>query len=130
MTQRVSTRTPSGRNGELIANSTRQRASDSFRVGKVRGDRRGDVWYLTYYEQGQRHRPRVGSDRKAAKQLAAQINGQLASHAPAVLSFQPVSIDDLRTRWRVVAARARLVADEAHESTVRPGAPDQDSRRQ
>ncbi len=98
MTHRVSPRMQSGNNGDSIANTTRQRASDSFRVGKVRGDRRGNIWYLTYYELGQRHRPRVGSDRKAAKQLAAQINGQLASHAPAVLSFQPVSIDDLRSR--------------------------------
>ena len=32
----------------------------SFRVGKVSACRRGKVWYLCYYEGGQRRRPRVG----------------------------------------------------------------------
>ena len=31
--------------------------------------------------------------------LAAQINGQLASDAPAALSYRPVSIDELRSGW-------------------------------
>jgi integrase len=75
------------------------RSSKSFRIGKVRGDLRGQVWYLTYHENGVRHRPRVGPDRKVAQQLAAQINGQLAAGMPAALSFEPVSISELRHRW-------------------------------
>ncbi len=71
----------------------------SFRVGKVQGYLRGDVWYLCYYEQGRRHRPRVGADRDAAKQMAALINGQLETGAPAALSFEPISIPQLRERW-------------------------------
>ena len=43
----------------------------SFGVGKVRGDLRGKVWYLTYSEEGRRRRPRVGSDKDAARQMAA-----------------------------------------------------------
>jgi integrase len=82
----------------------RQRQSASskastFRVGKVRGDLRGRVWYLTYHEHGIRQRPRVGRDLAAAKQLAAQINGQLASDAPAALSYRPVSLHELRSSW-------------------------------
>lgn len=53
------------------------------------------VWYLCYHEHG----PRVGLDREAAKQLAAQINAQLEVGAPAALSFEPIAILDLRERW-------------------------------
>lgn len=70
-----------------------------FRVGKVSADLRGRVWYLCYFEHGKRHRPRVGTDRDAARQLAAQINGQLETGAPAALSFEPIPVADLRTRW-------------------------------
>jgi integrase len=75
------------------------RKSKSFRIGKVQGYLRGKVWYLCYHDQGQRHRPRVGPDYEAARQLAAQINGQLAVGAPAALSFEPISIGELRRRW-------------------------------
>ena len=71
----------------------------SFRVGKVRGDLRGKVWYLTYSEDGRRRRPRVGSDKDAAKQMAAQIHSQLEVGAPAALSFEAVSLDELQARW-------------------------------
>ena len=59
--------------------------ANSFRVGKVKGYLRSDVWYLCYYELGRRRRPRVGAGREAAKQMAAQINGQLETGAPAAL---------------------------------------------
>jgi hypothetical protein len=71
----------------------------SFRSGKVKAYRRGQVWYLCYHEHGRRHRPRVGTNREAARQLAAQINAQLEVGAPAALSFEPVSIGELRQRW-------------------------------
>ena len=71
----------------------------SFRVGKVRAYLRGRIWYLHYYEGGRRHRPRVGPDRDQARQMAAQINGQLEVGAPAALSYEPISIPDLRERW-------------------------------
>jgi hypothetical protein len=60
--------------------------STTFRIGRVRGNRRGKVWYLTYHEHGRRHRPRVGPDKEAVRQLAAQINSQLESGTPAPLS--------------------------------------------
>ena len=70
-----------------------------FRVGRVKAYRRNKVWYLCYFENGRRRRPRVGPERESAKQTAAQINGQLETGAPAVLSFEPVSLPELRTRW-------------------------------
>lgn len=75
------------------------RRSEQFRVGKVLGYLRGKVWYLYYHEQGQRRRPRVGPDADVARQMAAQINGQLEVGAPAALSFEPISLVELRDRW-------------------------------
>lgn len=71
----------------------------SFRIGRVKAYRRGQIWYLYYFENGRRPRPRVGPDRDAAKQMAAQINGQLEAGAPAALSFEAISIPALRKRW-------------------------------
>jgi integrase len=71
----------------------------SFRVGKVRAFLRSRNWYLCYHDQGRRRRPRVGPEREAARQLAAQINGQLEIGAPAALSFEPISLPTLRDRW-------------------------------
>ncbi len=73
--------------------------SNSFRVGKVTGYLRGRVWYLCYFENGTRRRPRAGAERDAARQLAAQVNSQLETGAPSALSFEPISIPVLRTRW-------------------------------
>ena len=74
-------------------------SAKSFRVGSVRAFLRGRVWYLQYVENGRRRRPRVGADRDQARQMAAQINGQLEVGAPAALSYEPISIPDLRRRW-------------------------------
>ena len=71
----------------------------SFRIGRVRGDLRGKVWYLTYHENGTRHRPRVGSNKQSARQLAAQINSQLEVGVPAALSFEPISVVELQHHW-------------------------------
>jgi integrase len=73
--------------------------SNSFRIGKVTGYLRGRVWYLCYFEHGQRKRPRVGPDRDAARQLAARVNDQLESGAQSAFSFEPLSITALRDRW-------------------------------
>ncbi|MBM3983785.1 MAG: hypothetical protein FJ304_26670, partial [Planctomycetes bacterium] len=73
--------------------------SNSFRVGKVSGYLRGRVWYLCYFENGKRRRPRAGGERDAARQLAAQVNSQLETGAPSALSFELIGIPDLRTRW-------------------------------
>ena len=73
--------------------------SASFRVGRVRTYLRGRVWYLAYQEDGLRRQPRVGPDRQAAKQMAAEINSQLEVGAPSALGFQPISVFELRHNW-------------------------------
>ncbi|MBI3862225.1 MAG: hypothetical protein HY290_10050, partial [Planctomycetia bacterium] len=75
------------------------RGKTAFRVGRVRAYLRGSIWYLCYHEHGRRRRPRVGPEKTAAEQLAAQINAQLLVGAPAALSFEPVSVLELRQRW-------------------------------
>ena len=75
------------------------RGKTAFRVGRVHAYLRGNVWYLCYHENGRRRRPRVGPDKTAAEQQAAQINAQLMVGAPAALSFEPVSVPELRQRW-------------------------------
>lgn len=71
----------------------------SFRIGRVRAFLRGRNWYLAYSEHGQRRQPRVGPDRDQARQMAAEINGQLEVGAPSALGFQPISIPEVRQRW-------------------------------
>lgn len=71
----------------------------NFRVGKVTVYLRGQVWYLRYHEQGKRHQVRAADDKTAARQLAAQVNAQLETGAPAATSFQPIAIIELRRLW-------------------------------
>ncbi|MEX1224046.1 MAG: tyrosine-type recombinase/integrase, partial [Pirellulales bacterium] len=73
--------------------------SASFRTGRVRAFLRGTVWYLCYYEHGQRRQPRVGPDQGAARQLAAEINAQLEVGIPSALGFEPISIPAVRRGW-------------------------------
>jgi integrase len=73
--------------------------SSTFRIGKVLAYQRGKVWYLCYHEHGRRRRPRIGSDKEAARQLAAQVNAQIDMGAPAALSFERIGIAELRERW-------------------------------
>ena len=69
------------------------------RVGRVTIYVRSKVWYLYYFENGQRVRRRVGPSLAEAKSLAAQVNAQLATGTQALLSFEPVSLTALRQRW-------------------------------
>jgi len=81
------------------AGRRRTRKKQSFRVGRVRVYLRGPVWYLCYWENGKRRRPRAGRDRDVARRLAAEINAQLEGGAPSMLSFERVSVGELRDRW-------------------------------
>jgi hypothetical protein len=75
------------------------RKSSSFRVGLVHAYLRGRIRYLCYHEDGKRNLPRVEPGREAARQLDAQTNAQLELGVPAVLSFEPIAIRELRDRW-------------------------------
>ncbi len=71
-----------------------------FFVSNRQGSRvfRGQVWYLCYHESGRRRRPRPGEDFKAAKQFGADQR-ELESDQATLLSFEPISIPQLRHPW-------------------------------
>lgn len=81
------------------SNSKTGKKSKSFRIGRVRANQRGRIWYLCYHENGKRHQPRVGPQRDQARQMAAEINAQLEAGAPSALGFEPMPISELRQRW-------------------------------
>lgn len=74
----------------------RRKTSASFRIGRVRVYLRGSVWYLCYHEHGWRRQPRVGPDKEAARQMAAEINAQLEVGVPSAHGFEPTSILEVR----------------------------------
>jgi integrase len=80
--------------------SARRRGSPlRTRVGKVSVYAHHGAWWV-YYREGDRPvRRKVADDRGEAELVAAQVNVQLLSNAPTLLSFQPVSIADLRARF-------------------------------
>jgi len=77
----------------------RKKSARKHRVGRVTIYLRGKIWYIYYCENGKRVRRCVGVSLGEAKRLAAQVNAQLATHTPAILSFQPVSTPNLRQGW-------------------------------
>lgn len=70
----------------------------SFRKARVCS---GRVWYLSYFEQGRRRQPRVGRDREAAKQLAAETNAQLEAGIPSTLGNAGSTTDNDRPPGRM-----------------------------
>ncbi len=73
--------------------------TSSFRVGRVTAYLRGQVWYLRYHENGQRHQVRGGHEKKAVRRLAAEVNAQLETGAPVMTSIDSVTVPELRELW-------------------------------
>jgi hypothetical protein len=78
----------------------RKRAlADRFRVGKVTVYLHHGAWWV-YYSQGSEHiHKKVSESRSEAEQLAAQVNAQVVQGAPTLLSFQPITVSDLRRQF-------------------------------
>jgi integrase len=80
--------------------SSRKRASPTrLRVGRVSIYLHHGAWWVYYRADGQPVRRKVAANREAAEQLAAQINAQLTTGAPTLLSFTPISVPDLRQQF-------------------------------
>ena len=80
--------------------SRRKRGSSPrFRVGKVSGYLHHGAWWLYYREEGKQVRRKVARTRDEAEQIAAQVNAQVASGSPTLLSFSPVSVSQLRQQF-------------------------------
>jgi len=77
----------------------RRKRSDRMRVGKVTLYSHHGAWWLYFSEGNRRVRRKVSDSLKDAEILAAQVNLQLTQGAPTLLSFQPISVADLRQHF-------------------------------
>ena len=77
----------------------KRRHSARFRVGKVSVYLHHGAWWLYHRDGARPVRRKVAPTREEAEQVAAQVNAQLASGAPTLLSFTPVSVPELRRRF-------------------------------
>ena len=80
--------------------SRRKRASSQrFRVGKVSVYLHHGGWWLYYRDGSKPVRRKVAESKEEAEQVAAQVNAQLSSGAPTLLSFCPASVPELRQQF-------------------------------
>ena len=79
---------------------SRKRADPArVRVGRVSIYQHHGAWWLYYRANGAAVRHKVAPSRQQAEQIAAQVNAQLATGAPTLLTFIPISISDLRQEF-------------------------------
>lgn len=80
--------------------SRRKRGSAArMRIGRVSIYLHHGTWWIYFREQGNQRRRKIGASRDEAEQVAAQVNAQLTSGAPTMLSFTPMSVPDLRLNF-------------------------------
>jgi integrase len=77
----------------------KRRPSPRFRVGKVSVYEHHGAWWVYYRDGGQPQRRKIGASRQEAEQVAAQVNAQLASGAPRLLTFEPIDVPELRRQF-------------------------------
>jgi integrase len=77
----------------------KRRVISRFRIGKVSVYQHHGGWWLYYRDGSQPVRLRVAETRQDAEQVAAQVNGQLATGAPTILSFRPINVPELRRQF-------------------------------
>ena len=66
------------------------------RIGRVSVYKHRRRWWVYYREQGRPVRKAVADDFRAAEQVAAQINLELAASTPTLFSYRPVSVAELQ----------------------------------
>lgn len=79
--------------------SRKHRKSSRFRIGKVSGYLHHGAWWVYYREHGKPVRNKVAQEEEDAKRIAAHINAQLSARSPTLLSFEPISVADLRRQF-------------------------------
>ena len=73
-----------------------KRAAGRRRIGRVSVYQHRLRWWVYYRENGRPIRRAVADDRRAAEQVAAQINLELTSAAPTLFSFRPILVAELQ----------------------------------
>ncbi|HWL07292.1 MAG TPA: tyrosine-type recombinase/integrase [Planctomicrobium sp.] len=77
----------------------RKRQPVRSRIGRVSIHSHHGSWWLYYREGTQAVRRRVADTEAEAEQIAARVNAQLASATPTMLTFQPISVPELREKF-------------------------------
>ena len=77
----------------------RRRRPRRKRIGKVSYYFHHGAWWVYYLDGERQVRRRTGPDEQVAEQLAAQVNAQLATAAPTMFSFTPVTVPELRQEF-------------------------------
>jgi integrase len=101
----------------------RQRRPRRRRVGRVSiYPHRRRWWWVYYREHGSPVRRAVADDEATAEQVAAQINLELTSAAPTLLSFRPISLAELQRTfvdYHEHVLRSSLATVERYRSATR-----------
>lgn len=79
--------------------SSRRRKPRRKRVGRVSLYLHHGAWWVYYRDGQQQVRRRIGEDETLADQVAAQVNAQLATAAPTMFSFTPLTVSELCRRF-------------------------------
>lgn len=79
--------------------SSRRRKPRRKRVGRVSLYHHHGAWWVYYRDGQQQVRRRIGEDETLADQVAAQVNAQLATAAPTMFSFTPLTVPELCRRF-------------------------------
>ena len=79
--------------------TSRRRKPRRKRVGRVSLYHHHSAWWIYYRDGRQQVRRRIGKDKSLAEQVAAQVNAQLASSAPTMFSFTPLTVSELCPRF-------------------------------
>jgi integrase len=83
----------------MAVQCSRTRRPRRKRIGRVSYYFHHGAWSV-YYKDGDRQvRRRTGPDEQMAEQTAAQVNAQLATAAPTLFSFTPVTVPELCRRF-------------------------------
>lgn len=104
-----------------MASSKRRKPPREW-VGQVSYDHHHGGWWI-YYREGQRIiRRRIGGDEAEAGQVAAQVNAQLATAAPTMFSFTPVTVPELCRRFvdhHEHVARSSLATIRGYQAAIK-----------
>ena len=73
----------------------RKRRPRRKRIGKVSYFFHHGSWWVYYLDGKRQVRRRTGPDEQVAERLAAQVNAQLATAAPTMFSFSPLTVSEL-----------------------------------
>lgn len=83
----------------MVSRRKSSRSPVRRRIGRVSFYCHHNAWWVYYRESGRPVRRRVAETEEEAGRIAAQVNAQLATASPTLLTFQAIAIPELRERF-------------------------------